>query len=42
MIPMARRRYSRRSCARPGRRAGLFLGGVLFGLARGIFFKNNY
>lgn len=25
-----------------GRRAGLFIGGVLFGLIRGIFFKNKY
>ena len=25
-----------------GRRAGLFIGGVLFGLVRGIFFKNKY
>ena len=27
---------------KPGRRAGLFIGGVLFGLIRGIFFKNKY
>lgn len=27
---------------RKGRRAGLFIGGVLFGLIRGIFFKNKY
>jgi hypothetical protein len=26
----------------PGRRTGLFIGGVLFGLVRGIFFKNKY
>lgn len=25
-----------------GRRAGLFVGGVLFGLVRGIFFRNKY
>ena len=25
-----------------GRRAGLFIGGVMFGLIRGIFFKNKY
>lgn len=25
-----------------GRRAGLFIGVVLFGLIRGIFFKNKY
>lgn len=25
-----------------GRRAGMFIGGVLFGLIRGIFFKNKY
>ena len=25
-----------------GRRAGLFIGGVLYGLIRGIFFKNKY
>ncbi len=24
------------------RKAGLFIGGVLFGLIRGIFFKNKY
>ena len=24
------------------RRTGLFIGGVLFGLIRGIFFKNKY
>lgn len=24
------------------RRMGLFIGGLLFGLVRGIFFKNNY
>ena len=27
---------------KPGRRLGLFLGGVMFGLMRGIFFKNKY
>jgi hypothetical protein len=27
---------------RKGRRVGLFIGGVLFGLIRGIFFKNKY
>ena len=25
-----------------GRRAGLFIGGVMVGLIRGIFFKNKY
>ena len=25
-----------------GRRTGMFIGGVLFGLIRGIFFKNKY
>ena len=25
-----------------GRRAGLFIGGFMFGLIRGIFFKNKY
>ena len=25
-----------------GYRTGLFIGGFLFGLARGIFFKNKY
>ena len=25
-----------------GRRLGLFIGGVMFGLVRGIFFKNKY
>ena len=25
-----------------GRRTGLFIGGVLYGLIRGIFFKNKY
>ena len=29
-------------CSKPGRRAGLFIGGVMFGLIRGIFFKNKY
>lgn len=27
---------------RKGRKLGLFIGGVLFGLVRGIFFKNKY
>lgn len=27
---------------KPGRRAGLFIGGVFYGLIRGIFFKNKY
>ena len=27
---------------RKGRKTGLFIGGVLFGLIRGIFFKNKY
>ena len=27
---------------KPGRRAGMFIGGVLFALIRGIFFKNKY
>lgn len=27
---------------RKSRRVGLFIGGVLFGLIRGIFFKNKY
>lgn len=38
------RRYSRRSCAnrRPGRRVGLFIGGALYGLIKGIFFDNKY
>ena len=31
------KRYSK-----PGRRTGLFIGGVMFGLIRGIFFKNKY
>lgn len=25
-----------------GRRAGLFVGGVIYGFVRGIFFKNKY
>ena len=25
-----------------GRKTGLFIGGVIFGLIRGIFFKNKY
>ena len=32
-------RYSR---GRTGSRLGLFLGGVAFGLIRGIFFRNKY
>ena len=28
--------------SKPGRRVGLFIGGVMFGLIRGIFFKNKY
>ena len=36
----------RYSCARTnskaGRRVGLFIGGMMFGLVRGIFFKNKY
>ena len=28
--------------SKPGRRAGLFIGGVMVGLIRGIFFKNKY
>ena len=31
------KRYSKTS-----RRAGMFIGGVMFGLIRGIFFKNKY
>ena len=31
------KRYSK-----PGRRTGLFIGGVMFGIVRGIFFKNKY
>ncbi len=27
---------------RKGRKTGLFIGGILFGLIRGIFFKNKY
>ena len=27
---------------RPGRRVGLFIGGFMFGLIRGIFFDNKY
>ena len=27
---------------RPGRRVGMFIGGFMFGLIRGIFFKNKY
>lgn len=27
---------------RKGRKLGLFVGGVMFGLVRGIFFKNKY
>lgn len=25
-----------------GRKAGMFLGGLLFGFIRGVFFKNKY
>lgn len=28
--------------ANKSRRAGMFIGGILFGLIRGIFFKNKY
>ena len=28
--------------AKRGRKAGLFIGGFLFGLIRGIFFDNKY
>ena len=28
--------------SKPGRRVGLFIGGVMFGLIRGIFFRNKY
>ena len=28
--------------SRLGRRAGLFIGGAIVGLIRGIFFKNKY
>jgi hypothetical protein len=31
------KRYSK-----PGRPAGLFIGGEIFGFIRGIFFKNKY
>ena len=31
-----------RNTKKTGRKAGLFIGGVLFGLVRGIFFKNKY
>jgi hypothetical protein len=34
--PMAKRRNN------AGRRTGLFIGGLIFGLIRGIFFKNKY
>lgn len=37
-----KRSRSRKSCAMPGRRAGIFLGGFMYGLARGIFFRNKY
>lgn len=39
-----KRSNKRPSCAnrRYGRRAGLFIGGVAYGLIRGIFFKNKY
>ena len=33
---MAKKKYTR------SRRAGLFVGGFLFGLIRGIFFDNKY
>ena len=39
---MANKRRSRSNSYRPGRRAGLFIGGVMYGLIRGIFFKNKY
>ena len=32
----------RRKRTKRGNKAGAFIGGVLFGLVRGIFFKNNY
>lgn len=41
VIPMAKRHKSY-SSKRTGRRAGLFIGGVAYGLIRGIFFKNKY
>ena len=28
--------------SRKGRKLGLFIGGILVGLVRGIFFKNKY
>jgi hypothetical protein len=31
-----------RKTSKPGRKAGLFIGGLFFGLVRGIFFKNKY
>ena len=31
-----------KKCYKPARRAGLFIGGVMFGLVKGIFFKNKY
>ena len=43
-----KRSRSRRSCARanvrsgPSYRAGLFIGGLAYGLMRSIFFKNNF
>ena len=27
---------------RQGRRTGLFIGGVVYGFVRGVFFKNKY
>lgn len=38
----ANARYSCAKRNRAGYRAGLFLGGVAFGLVRGIFFRNKY
>ena len=32
----------RKKHSKPGRKLGLFIGGVMFGLVRGIFFKNKY
>ena len=31
-----------KAMSKKGRRVGLFIGGVLYGLIRGIFFKNKY
>ena len=33
---------SRKYKKRPGRRLGLFIGGMAYGLVRGIFFRNKY